>query len=223
MNYYLLSIKKHGFSPYISAGIGTMFFNPYANDVSGKKQYLRELSNNSYTAKPLLDARNPTTAKFTWLGNEVGGEAYPTNLKLPRGNPDNKDGFYTTQFRVAYTFSKKTKTKKITTQRSVNKLPKDSDSDGVADAFDKCPDIKGSLENNGCPLPFVEGADLINVTADSMTYSIYFDLDRAILLTDAFKTLKRIVEILKTDNSLSLSLSGHSDYLGTSIAIKNNS
>ncbi|MEP7238172.1 MAG: OmpA family protein [Ferruginibacter sp.] len=272
INYYLLSMKKHGFSPYISAGIGTMFFNPYANDVSGKKQYLRELgtegqglsgfpgmysktaitiplgaglkiaagknvmlyfdfnyrftgtdylddvSNNSYPAKPLLDARNTTTAKFTWRGNEVGGEAYPTNLKLPRGNPANKDGFYTTQFRVAYAFGKKIKSKKLTTKAAANKLPKDSDGDSISDAYDKCPDVKGSLENNGCPLPFVEGADLINVTTDSMTYSIYFDLDRSILLTDAFKTLKRIVEVLKSDNSLSLSLSGHSDYLGTSAA-----
>lgn len=154
----LLNMKNYPLSPYISAGIGVMFFNPYTNDASGKKQYLRELgtegqglsaypnrkiyrknavqfplgfgfkyaagkkiilqldfnyritgtdylddvSINSYPDKVLLDARNPTTAKFTWRGNEVGGEAYPKNLSLPRGNPDDKDGYYTTQLKVAF-------------------------------------------------------------------------------------------------------------------------
>ena len=156
--YNLLNMKNYPFSPYISAGVGVMFFNPYTNDASGKKQYLRELgtegqglpaypnrkiysknavqiplgfgfkyaagkkiilqidfnyrftgtdylddvSINSYPDKALLDARNPATAKFTWRGNEVGGEAYPKNLALPRGNPDDKDGYYTTQLKVAF-------------------------------------------------------------------------------------------------------------------------
>ena len=73
----------------------------------------------------------------------------------------------------------------------------------------------GSKENNGCPLPFVEDAILTNVTADSMTYAAYFDLDRSLLLPDAFKALKRIVEILKADNSLRINITGHSDNLGT--------
>ena len=152
----VLNMNKYPFSPYISAGVGVMFFNPYANDLSGKKQYLRELgtegqglagypgiyrktaaifpagfgfkyaagkkviiqlefnyrftttdylddvSTSGYPAKALLDARNPATAKFTWRGGEVGGEAYPKNLNLPRGNPNNKDGYYTTQFKVAF-------------------------------------------------------------------------------------------------------------------------
>ena len=155
-SFNLLNMNKYTFSPYISAGVGVLFFNPYANDPSGKKQYLRELgtegqglagkpglysktsvivpvgfgfkyaagkkiilqldfsyrftgtdylddvSNNSYPDKALLDARNPTTAKFTWRGNEVGGEPYPKNLALPRGNPDDKDGYYTTRFKVAF-------------------------------------------------------------------------------------------------------------------------
>lgn len=156
VNYYLLNMKKHGFSPYFSAGLGVMFFNPSAEDVSGKKQYLRELgtegqglagnpgmysktavqiplgigfkivagkklsislelkyhitgtdylddvSNNGYPVKALLDARNPLTSKFTWRGNEVGGEAYPKNLSLPRGNPKNKDGYQATLLKFAF-------------------------------------------------------------------------------------------------------------------------
>ena len=268
LDYYLLNIKKHGFTPYVSAGVGLMFFNPYANDISGKKQNLRELgtegqglagfpgmysktaftipvgfglkiaagknvslhlelnyrftgtdylddvSKNGYPDKALLDARNPTTAKFTWRGNEVGGEAYPKNLSLPRGNPKNKDGYYSTLFKVVYSFKKKSK-KEIVAPIPVNEVPKDRDFDGITDAFDKCPDVMGSKENNGCPLPFVEDAILTNVTADSMTYAAYFDLDRSLLLPDAFKALKRIVEILKADNSLRINITGHSDNLGT--------
>jgi outer membrane protein OmpA-like peptidoglycan-associated protein len=91
----------------------------------------------------------------------------------------------------------------------------DKDADGVADTDDKCPDTKGSTENNGCPLPLVEGAELVETALDSMTYRIYFDINRALLLPDAFKALKRIVDILKADNSLQINITGHADTTGT--------
>lgn len=356
--YNILNMNKtYPFTPYLSAGVGVMFFNPYANDLSGKKQYLRELgtegqglagfpgiysktavifpiafgfkydvsnklmlqvefnyritgtdylddvSFNGYPGKALLDARNPTTAMFTWRGNEVGGEPYPTNLKLPRGNPDNKDGYYTTQFKVAYKFKTKSKSKKVVDPISpppVVEPPKDRDGDGIADVEDKCPDIagkaslqgcpdadgdgiadnedkckdvfgvlrydgcpvpdtdgdgvndeddkcitekglkekdgcpimdkdadgvadtddkcpdtKGSTENNGCPLPFIEEAELIEASLDSMTYRIYFDFNRALLSGAAFRVIRRIVDILKADNSLHINIAGHADTSGT--------
>lgn len=94
----------------------------------------------------------------------------------------------------------------------------DKDGDGIADTEDKCPEIKGTNENNGCPLPFVEGAELLNMSADSMSYRINFDFDRSILLPDAFAVLKQIVEILKSDNSLRINITGHADNLGTNTA-----
>ena len=154
--YNILDNNKYKVSPYLTAGVGIMFFKPYAKDVTGKKQSLRELgtdgqglagypgiyknsavefplgfgvkypvteritlalefnyrftgtdylddvSKNAYTDKALLDARNPLTAKFTWRGNEVGEGAYPKNLNLARGNPKHKDGYYTTQIKVAF-------------------------------------------------------------------------------------------------------------------------
>lgn len=158
--YSILSLNRYRVTPYISAGVGVMFFNPYTNDATGKKQYLRELgtegqglaaypdrkiykksavefplgigakyplnenmslqfemnyritgtdylddvSLNSYPDKTLLDARNPLTANFTWRGNEVGQGGYPKNLALPRGNPKDKDGYLTMQFKFAYGF-----------------------------------------------------------------------------------------------------------------------
>lgn len=177
--------------------------------------YLDDVST-YYPDKTLLDARNPSTSKFTYRG--VG--AYPKNPALKRGDASNKDGYYTTQLKIAYklqTDKKKKSANAVVTLPAKNNLM-DSDEDGITDAFDKCPNLKGSLENSGCPLPFVEGAELINTTPDSMTYCIYFDLDRSILLPDAFKALKRIVQILETDNSLDVKITGHTDNLGTTAA-----
>lgn len=174
--------------------------------------YLDDVSTN-YPSKAALDARNPQTAKFTFMGNGP----YPTNPTLNRGNASNKDGFYTTQVKVAYNVhtgkQKKNVDKNISLPVKNNEA--DRDGDGVADAIDKCPDIRGSKENSGCPFPFVEGAELTAVSTDSMTYRIYFDLDRSLLLSDAFKTLQGIVAILKADNTLSVNISGHSDNTGT--------
>ncbi|MBK9486231.1 MAG: hypothetical protein IPO01_13825 [Chitinophagaceae bacterium] len=38
--YTIFDLDKFSLSPYISAGVGVMLFNPYALDVSGYKQYL---------------------------------------------------------------------------------------------------------------------------------------------------------------------------------------
>ncbi|MBL7703769.1 MAG: OmpA family protein [Ferruginibacter sp.] len=174
----------------------------YLDDVSG-----------FYPDKALLDARNPQTSKFTWRGNG----SYPANRALKRGDPDNKDGFYTTTLKIAYKIKaeKGKKTEKTSRQLPVIREESDRDNDGLADVYDKCADVAGSKENNGCPFPYIEGGDLASVSVDSMTYRIYFDLDRAILLSEAFKALQGIVAILKADNSLGVNIAGHSDNTGT--------
>ena len=174
--------------------------------------YLDDVST-YYPDKALLDASNPTTSKFTYRGQGP----YPKNPALKRGNNSNKDGYYTTQLKFAYKLqtNKNKKSTKAEITLPVKKNETDSDEDGVADTFDKCIDVKGSKENSGCPLPFIEGGDLAAVSADSMTYRIYFDLDRSLLLSDAFKTLQGIVTILKADNTLKVNISGHSDNMGT--------
>lgn len=153
--YTILDLDRFPVSPYVSAGVGVMLFNPYTTDINGKKQvlsnlntegqgiggypkaygtaalefplgigvkypinermtlaldfnyrftrtdYLDDVSSNRYPDKTLLDARNPLTAEFTWRGDEVGQGAYPKNSLLPRGNPDDNDGFFTTQLKLA--------------------------------------------------------------------------------------------------------------------------
>lgn len=45
---------------------------------------------------------SPETKAFTGRG----AGPYPTNLKLARGNPDKKDGFYTTELKVGFALGK---------------------------------------------------------------------------------------------------------------------
>ncbi len=178
--------------------------------------YLDDVST-FYPNKALLDARNPSTAAFTYRGN--GG--YPINPILKRGDPDQKDAYYTSQLKLSYKLGadKKEKTDKTKIKLPVKKNGADTDQDGIADAQDKCPEVPGSIENNGCPFPYIEGANLAAVSSDSMTYRLFFDLDRAQILSDAFKTLQGIIGILNADDSLKVNIMGHSDNLGTDAAI----
>jgi outer membrane protein OmpA-like peptidoglycan-associated protein len=177
--------------------------------------YLDDVST-FYPDKAQLDARNPQTAKFTFRGDGP----YPKNPALKRGDASNKDAYYTTQLKIAYNLgtTKKKKNAETKVALPVKGSDTDTDGDGITDVFDKCPAVKGSKENSGCPFPFVDGAELAAVSADSMTYRIYFDVDRSLLSGDAFKTLQGIVAILKADNTLSVNITGHSDNTGTSAA-----
>lgn len=64
--------------------------------------YIDDVSRSGYPNKAALDARNPRSATLTWRGGEVGAGPYPTNPGLNRGNPNNNDAFYTTQFKVTF-------------------------------------------------------------------------------------------------------------------------
>ncbi|MEP7253648.1 MAG: OmpA family protein [Ginsengibacter sp.] len=113
--------------------------------------------------------------------------------------------------------SSKEKGSATTANKKIDKVspPNDTDGDGVPDKDDKCPGMKGSVANQGCPLPVVEGAEILNMSPDSATYSIHFDFDRSELQTGDFSVLNRIVEILRSDRSLNINITGHADSLGT--------
>lgn len=91
----------------------------------------------------------------------------------------------------------------------------DSDGDGIQDKDDKCPTIKGSRENKGCPFPPIEGADVIAMSPDSVTYTIYFDYDRSELVGYDFGVLNSIMQILKADKTLTVHIGGYADMQGT--------
>src|SRR6185369_2111519 len=37
------------------------------------------------------------------------------------------------------------------------KLATDADGDGVPDEFDRCPNLRGTVDNNGCPIADIDG------------------------------------------------------------------
>lgn len=92
----------------------------------------------------------------------------------------------------------------------------DTDGDGVLNKDDKCPDLAGTEANSGCPLKVVEvaGVSLIRYSKDSLTYSILFDLDKSDFTSQAFTAMKQIVDILQSDNSLSVLIEGFADNYG---------
>lgn len=209
LEYSLLDLNTYKFTPYLTAGVGVMFYSPYAYSTTGTKQKLRELgtegqgfagfpnlynkadiqiplgiglkyvlsprvllqfefnyritgtdylddvSMNRYADKALLDLKNPITSTFSYRGNEVGAGPYPArDNRLPRGNPNSKDAYYTTQLKVGYRLNSSGLDKPV---KDNVKLPalkgasSDRDGDGIADVFDRCPDEPGLKYLQGCP------------------------------------------------------------------------
>lgn len=70
--------------------------------------YLDDVSMAGYPSSTTLAAANPGLPLLTYRGDELpGGEPYPNNAGLNRGNPNNRDTYYTLQFKLAYRLSAK--------------------------------------------------------------------------------------------------------------------
>ena len=87
----------------------------------------------------------------------------------------------------------------------------DTDGDGVPDPDDKCPNVAGPRENQGCPEIKEEVVKKINYAAQN----IYFATGKATLLSKSFKGLSEVAKILKEDAELKLAIDGHTDNVGT--------
>lgn len=95
-----------------------------------------------------------------------------------------------------------------------NGCPADSDGDGILDKDDKCPDAVGTAANNGCPMQILDAGKLIRSSGDSMTYFIRFDFDKANITSEAFNILNQIINQLKADKTLLITIDGHADNFG---------
>jgi OOP family OmpA-OmpF porin len=108
-------------------------------------------------------------------------------------------------------------------------LKKDSDKDGVADHFDKCPGTADSVkvDGAGCPLPKVEvpkpQTTTVIVTEEDRRIvreairNLEFDLGKAVIRERSFASLDKVAEILVNKN-FSLKLAGHTDNIGSDAA-----
>lgn len=84
----------------------------------------------------------------------------------------------------------------------------DSDSDGIADSKDNCPNKAGTAGNNGCP-------ELV-ANEPSFNYkNILFEFNSSVLKTSSYPILDEIAREMKRYPSMKFNLHGHSSAEGS--------
>jgi OOP family OmpA-OmpF porin len=100
-------------------------------------------------------------------------------------------------------------------EKSVEDLKKDTDGDGVADQFDKCPGTPAgtAVDGSGCPLPKPAPVDTVasNVTGFE---KIGFDFNSSVLKTESYPTLDKLSSVLR-ENGGKVTVNGYASSEGT--------
>lgn len=86
--------------------------------------------------------------------------------------------------------------------------PKDTDNDGIYDINDLCPNIPGNIENKGCPNTMSEND---NIELLKLAKSIYFENGESFLRESSKRELEKVSEIMKNNASLKFIIEGHTD------------
>ncbi|MFI5162209.1 MAG: OmpA family protein [Sphingobacteriales bacterium] len=109
-------------------------------------------------------------------------------------------------------------------ENAINDLKKDSDGDGVADQFDKCPNTPAGtvVDGSGCPINFpkidtslfvrkpVPGAE-----ATKAFSNIQFEFDSSVLRTSSYPALDATSSDLRANASKKIELDGYASSEGT--------
>jgi len=107
------------------------------------------------------------------------------------------------------------KTRVSNVEKSVEDLKKDTDGDGVADQFDKCPGTPAgtAVDGSGCPLPKFETAvaDNSNLTGFE---TVQFEFNSSVLKTESYPTLDKLSSVLR-ENGGKVTLHGYASSEGT--------
>lgn len=159
-----------------------------------------------------LRIQNPLSA--TGPGNNEQkrtGAAQGLLREIENGNVISPPGAGTAELEMAI---RKSKIAPISKEVTVTPMD-DSDGDGIPDPYDKCPGQKGIAKYQGCPFPMLEDAVYTRMTPDSVTYRIYFDFDRSDLYSEAFAVLGQVMEMLRSDTTLTVSIAGYADSKGS--------
>jgi OOP family OmpA-OmpF porin len=102
-------------------------------------------------------------------------------------------------------------------ENAVNDLKKDSDGDGVADQFDKCPNTPAGsvVDGAGCPIKFPEPpADTAKKVVVSPYGNIQFEFDSSVLKTSSYPVLDATSADMRA-NSSTVTLAGYASSEGT--------
>ncbi|PWS31087.1 OmpA family protein [Pedobacter paludis] len=107
------------------------------------------------------------------------------------------------------------KTRVSAVEKSVEDLKKDTDGDGVADQFDKCPGTPAgtAVDGSGCPLP-VPAAVTAPTTGVTGFEKIGFDFNSSVLKTESYPTLDKLSSVLR-ENGGKVTVNGYASSEGT--------
>jgi OOP family OmpA-OmpF porin len=108
------------------------------------------------------------------------------------------------------------KTRVSNVEQSVEALKKDSDGDGVADQFDKCPGTPAgtAVDGSGCPLPKVETVVAPNTGNVTGFETIQFEFNSSVLKTESYPTLDKLSSVLR-ENGGKVTVNGYASSEGT--------
>jgi len=109
-----------------------------------------------------------------------------------------------------------------TTNANLAKLTQDSDGDGVADIYDKCPNTPAGtkVDGSGCPLPVVKTETKVYVTQEDRRIvneavrNLEFDFGKATIREHSFASLDQLAQVLK-NKGFNLKLAGYTDNIGS--------
>ena len=87
----------------------------------------------------------------------------------------------------------------------------DRDGDGINDEEDKCPDVKGVAENNGCPPVKKEIRERVRFVARNIEFATKSDG----ISPSSHAGLNELAALLKKHPELHLTIEGHTDSVGT--------
>lgn len=102
-------------------------------------------------------------------------------------------------------------------ENAINDLKKDSDGDGVADQFDKCPNTPAGsvVDGSGCPIVFPKADTTRAAAATAAAYgAIQFEFDSSVLKTSSYPILDATSADLRATSS-SVTLAGYASSEGT--------
>jgi outer membrane protein OmpA-like peptidoglycan-associated protein len=92
----------------------------------------------------------------------------------------------------------------------------DDDGDGVPNSRDRCPDVPGPPENDGCPLP--EPEPLVELQAEriSLTEAVHFDTGLDTIKPESHAMLDQVATLIQRHEELQrIRIEGHTDNVGT--------
>jgi OOP family OmpA-OmpF porin len=100
-------------------------------------------------------------------------------------------------------------------EKSVEDLKKDTDGDGVADQFDKCPGTPAgtAVDGSGCPLPKAPEPTAATSTVTGFE-KIGFDFNSSVLKTESYPTLDKLSSVLR-ENGGKVTVNGYASSEGT--------